>query len=146
MVIALLVLLGVDLVLVAGLAVLVLGRKRWVRRQSGAFAGAIRVADGELDEVGSKWCRGYGRWVRDVLVWTRAPFLFRNTVLPADGLDAERRARKDEVKRLGDEPIVLTFAVGDGRLEVAVRPQHRTAALAPFAGAETDPSGVPAAR
>ena len=26
--------------------------------------------------VGMRWMRGYGRWVREILVWTKAPFLF----------------------------------------------------------------------
>ena len=26
--------------------------------------------------VGTRWMRGYGRWVREILVWTKAPFLF----------------------------------------------------------------------
>jgi hypothetical protein len=44
MLIALLVALGVDLV-----AVFVLGRRRWVKRQPGEFAGAIRVPDGAIE-------------------------------------------------------------------------------------------------
>ena len=64
----------------------VLSRKRWVMKQPGAFRGAIRVADGEIDGLRPKWGRGYGHWVRDVLVWTKGPFLFRNEVVPSDGL------------------------------------------------------------
>ena len=26
--------------------------------------------------VGTRWMRGYGRWVREILVWAKAPFLF----------------------------------------------------------------------
>jgi hypothetical protein len=46
MLIALLVALGVDLIVVVGFAALVLGRKRWLKRQPGEFPGAIRVSSG----------------------------------------------------------------------------------------------------
>jgi hypothetical protein len=36
--------------------------------------------------------RGYGRSVRHVLVWTKRPLLFRNDLVPADGLDEQRSA------------------------------------------------------
>jgi hypothetical protein len=35
------------------------------------------------------WRRGYGRWVRDVLVWTKAPLMFRNELVAVDGLAGE---------------------------------------------------------
>ena len=86
MVIALLAVLGVELIVIVALLVFILGRKRWVTHQPGAFRGAIRVVNGDIDGVGAKWSPGYGHWVRDVLVWTKAPFLFRNQLLAADGL------------------------------------------------------------
>jgi hypothetical protein len=70
MLIALLAVLGVDLIVIVGLVAVALIRKRWVVRQPGAFRGAIRVAGGEIDGLGPKWGGGYGRWVREVLVWT----------------------------------------------------------------------------
>ena len=42
MLIALLALLGVDLIALVFLVAIVLTRKRWVKRQSGAFRGAVR--------------------------------------------------------------------------------------------------------
>jgi hypothetical protein len=63
-IIALLAVLGVDLIVIAVL----LGRRRWVRRQPDAFKGAIRVTDGRIRWLTARWHRGYGRWVRDVLV------------------------------------------------------------------------------
>ena len=44
MLIALLIALGVDLVVVVAVAVFVIGRRRWLKRQPGGFAGAIRGA------------------------------------------------------------------------------------------------------
>ena len=107
MLIALLAVLGVDLIVLVALAAFVFARKRWVKRQPGAFRGAIRVASGEIDGLRPKWGRGYGHWVRDILVWTKAPFLFRNDLVPTDTLDEQRPVRTDEVKRLGDHPGVI---------------------------------------
>ena len=125
MLIAVLALLGVDLIVIVALLAVVLGRKRWVARQAGAFRGAIRVSAGEIDGIGSTWRRGYGRWVRHVLVWTKSPFLFRNELVPADRMDGPRSARPDEVKRLGDRPVVVRFASGSAVVEVAAAATSR---------------------
>lgn len=125
MLIALLVLLGVDLIVVVALAALLLGRRRWLKRRPGEFAGAIRVTSGEVDGLGTKWKRGSGRWVRDVLVWTKAPFLFRNELVVVDGMDEERTAAAGEVKRLGDHPIVVAFSSGPTRVEIAASGEQR---------------------
>src|SRR6266576_6271776 len=107
MLIALLAVLGVNLIVIVVLLAVVISRKRWVKGQPGAFPGTIRVAGGDLDGFGAKWKRGYGRWVRDVLVWTKRPFLFRNELLPGDALARERPANAGEVKRLGEHPVVI---------------------------------------
>jgi hypothetical protein len=140
MLIALLAVLGVDLIVLVAFVAVVLSRKRWVRHQPGTFAGVIRVVDGEVAGLGPSWHRGYGRWIRDVLVWTRAPFLFRNELVPADALDGQRPARPGEVKRLGDDPCVVTFAAGTSRIQVGVRAADLARALTRFAGAEIDPT------
>jgi hypothetical protein len=121
MLIALLAVLGVDLIVIVVLLGVVLSRKRWVMRQPGAFRGAIRVASGEIDGCRPKWVRGYGRWVRDVLVWTKAPFLFRNEILATDGLAERRPARSGEVKRLGDDAVVVSITVGSATAQIAAR-------------------------
>ena len=48
MLIALLAVLGVDLVTVAFVVAILLSRRAWVSRQPGAFKGMIRVADGDI--------------------------------------------------------------------------------------------------
>jgi hypothetical protein len=63
--------LGVDLIVIVAVLGVVRSHRRWVSRQPGAFKGAIRVVDGEVSGLGPQWRRGYGRWVREVLVWTR---------------------------------------------------------------------------
>jgi hypothetical protein len=125
MLIALLALLGVNLIVVAVLLVSVLTRKRWVKRQSGAFRGVIRVAGGEVDGLRSTWGRGYGRWVGDVLVWTKAPLLLRNEIVVADGSDPQRPATPGEVKRLGEHPIVMRVRAGSATVDVAAADDAR---------------------
>ena len=101
-------------------------------RQPGAFRGAIRVADGEIDGLRAKWRRGYGRWVSNVLVWTKAPFLFRNEILRTDELDKRRSARPPGVKRLGEHPVVVRVKMGTATAEVAARDDDRELVLGPY--------------
>src|SRR5215213_1911276 len=124
MLIALLALLGVNLIVVAVLLAFVLARKRWVKRQPGSFRGVIRVSHGEIDGLRSKWGRGYGRWVRDVLVWTKAPFLFRKELVAADGLDQQRSAVPDEIKRLGEHRVVVRLRIGGATVEVGAHDEE----------------------
>ncbi len=142
MLIALLALLGVDLIVIVVFVVFVITRKRWVKRQPGAFAGAIRVTGGEVDGLKSKWKRGYGRWVGDVLVWTKAPLLFRNELVAVDGLAGEARAAgPGEVKRVGDDPVILALAAdGGARIEVAAAADDRGRAPGPLAAPAPPPA------
>ena len=126
---ALLAVLGVDLIVIVLLLGAMQGRKRWVKRQPGAFRGQIRVADGELDGLGPKWRRGYGRWVRDVLVWTKGPLLFRNELLPVDRLEDERSEHSDQIKRLGDGPVIIGLRVGGVLVEIAAAAEDRALLL-----------------
>jgi hypothetical protein len=140
MLIALLAVLGVNLIVIVVLLALVLTRKRWVKRQPGSFHGAIRVSSGDVDGLQPKWRRGYGRWVRDVLVWTKAPFHFRNELVAADGMDRQRPAGPGEVKRLGDHPIVMRLEVGEATVEVAAHDDERAFLLGPYGEPATEPT------
>jgi Protein of unknown function (DUF2550) len=144
MLIALLAVLGVNLAVIVVLIAGVLSRKRWVTRQDGSFKGAIRVSSGEIDGLGPKWGRGHGRWVRDVLVWTKGPFLLRNELVAVDSVDQERAAGPDEVKRLGDNPIVVGFTSNGATVDVAVGNDASDRLRGPF-GAPGE-AVVPAAR
>jgi Protein of unknown function (DUF2550) len=126
MLIALLAVLGVDLSVIVVLLAVVLARKRWVSHQPGAFKGAIRIIDGDVPGLKTKWKRGYGRWVREILVWTKAPFLFRNELVAADGPAGDARGAK--------HPTIVPLTAGGGaRIEVAASAAGRERASGPFA-------------
>jgi hypothetical protein len=135
MLIALLALLGVNLIAIVILLGVVLSRKRWVSHQPGAFKGAIRVVEGDVSGLGAKWKHGYGRWVRGILVWTKAPFLFRNELVEVGAIAGEARAAKPgEVRRMGKQPAVQPLAVdGGARIEIVVSVDERERARGPFA-------------
>ncbi len=140
MLIALLVVLGVDLIVVVAFAASVFGRRRWLKRQPGEFAGAIRVSSGDVDGLSPKWKHGSGRWVRDVLVWTKAPLLVRNELIPVDRLCGEHPEHADGLKRLGDKPVVIEFACGSAKIEVAGRAEHHALVTGPMT---TSPTPAP---
>ena len=119
MLIALLVVLGVDVVVVLALALLVILHNRWLNRQPGEFAGAIRASSGKVRGLRSEWTRGSGRWVRDVLVWNGAPLKLRNTVIGIDEIASERSADAGEVKRLGKHPVVAQLVADSAMIELA---------------------------
>ena len=144
MLIALLAILGVDLIVIVIFAAAVLGRRRWLKQQTGAFLGAVRVTRGEVHGLTSTWKRGSGRWVRDVLVWSKSPFLYRDYLVPVDSVTEVRAARPGEVKRLGDEPVVVGFASGDAMIEVAAEAAHRELVTGSFKQPNAvDPSATP---
>jgi hypothetical protein len=57
--------------------------------------------------------------------------LFRNELIPIDGVDDPRSAAPDEVKRLGDHPVVVRVRSGDATAEIAVRAVDGELALGP---------------
>lgn len=141
MLIAFLIAIGVDLIVIVMFVTVVVGRRRWLKRQPGAFIGMIRVVTGEADSLGPKWKRGSGRWVRDVLVWSRAPFMYRNVLIPVDEIAAARRAGAGEVKRLGDDPTVIEFVSGETTIETATARASEGLAMGPFSP-PLDPAGA----
>jgi hypothetical protein len=143
MLIALLAVLGVDLIVIVVLLGGVLLRRRWVSRQPGAFKGAIRVVDGEVPRLAGKWRRGYGRWVRDVLMWEKPP-LFRGVPVPVLSLAGLGRvAETGEVKRLGKQVGILSVTVEGGALiEIAAAEGERELAQGPFAVPGTEPGAA----
>lgn len=136
MLIALLAVLGVDLIVIVVVAAVLLSRHAWVSRQPGAFKGAIRVAAGQAPGLGPRWKGGFGRWAGEVLVWSKAPMLFRNELVVAGGIAAEIRTAgpDDKVKRLGHQPVIVPVRADGARIEVAAPADKSERALGPFAG------------
>jgi len=86
--------------------------------------------------VGTKWMRGYGRCVREILVWTKVPFLFRNGLVAADAAaGAARAAKPGVVRRAGKHAAIVALAAGGGggRIEVAASAYGCERASGPFA-------------
>jgi hypothetical protein len=84
---------------------------------------------------GMRWMRGHGRWVREILVWTKAPFVFRNELVVADAAaGAARAAKPGEVGRVGKHAAIVVLAVGSTtRVEVAASADGCGRAGGPFA-------------
>ena len=137
----LLALLGVDLIVIVVLLGIMLpptlGQPP-ARRLQRSDPGRGRRGAG----LGTKWQRGYGRWVRDVLVWTKAPMLFRNELVADGGLAGEARAAEPgEVKRVGSDPMIVPLAAdGGARVEVAAAGDDRGRALGLLAVSAPSPS------
>ena len=141
MLIALLIALGVNIAVIIFLASLVIGRRRWLKHQPGTFTGAIRASEGDVEGLSSQWKRGTGRWVRDVLVWSQAPFMYRNDLVPIDGIAGRRMAADGEIKRIRDTPRVVALESGDATIEVATPAQTEGLAVGPFSS-PPGPGGI----
>jgi hypothetical protein len=131
---ALLAVLGVDLIVIVVLLAIVVARRRWIGRQPGSFTGALRLFEGEEQHADANWQRGRGRWVGTVLVWSKAPLLLRSTLVAVHGLAGEVRvAGPGEVKRLGSTPVIVPMVAERGaRVMVAAAGADRDLALGPW--------------
>ena len=84
--------------------------------------------------VGMRWMRGHGRWVREILVWTKTPLLFRSELVVADAAaGAARAAKPGEVRRVGKQPRSWCWPSAAARVEVAASADGRERAAGPFA-------------
>jgi hypothetical protein len=113
-------------------------RRRSLKSEPSAFKAQIRVTEGAVVGVSRKWRGGYGRWVRDVLVWNKAPLLLQTRLIPVEGVDTSgiHGAAGVQAKRLGKDPLVLPFVTEDhGHVEMVVSSSNREHALGPFAHA-----------
>ncbi|MGO8871969.1 MAG: hypothetical protein ACLQPH_11325 [Acidimicrobiales bacterium] len=112
-----------DLIVVVAFVV---GRRRWLKRQPGEFSSAIRVSDGELPRLQAKWKRGPGRWLNNVLLWSKAAFMFRDQLVVADVPPTEVGSPAEAVKRLGEHPVVFSVQNGKASIEMAVKAEDRS--------------------
>jgi hypothetical protein len=111
---------------------------RWALEEYDPGAAFPGVIGQTIDESGPAWPAGRRRprrlpgsgrggyaamagGVREILVWTKAPFSFRNELVVADAVvGAARAAKPGEVRRLGKHAAIVVLAVGGGaRIEVA---------------------------
>lgn len=58
--------------------------------------------------------------------------MFRNELVAADGLDQQRPAGPDEVKRLGDHRVIVQLRTDSAAVEVAAHEGERQQLLGPF--------------
>lgn len=70
--------------------------------------------------------------MRDVLVWSKAPFMFRNELVPIDRFAGERPAEPGEVKRLGKNPVVVELSTNGATIQVAAKEEDRALAVGPL--------------
>jgi hypothetical protein len=139
MIIALLIALGVSLWVVLALVALMVLRRRWLRRQPGAFPCAIRSVQGETPRVGGRrWRRGWGRRWDGLLAWDPMPTLVGSSLLEVIEVGEARPADAGEIRRMGDQPVIVEVALAGGdTVALALRAEHAALALrraAPLAG------------
>jgi hypothetical protein len=121
MIVALLVLLGIPVWFVVGVAAAALWQRRQFVRAPGVFKCKVRVTTGNVEGVKDEWRQrpAYARWVHDVLLVRRGGALFRLVALPvAEVLSISQT--ESSVKGLGDAPQVASLRLdGEARVEVA---------------------------
>jgi len=77
----------------------------------------------------------------DVLVWTKAPLLSGNELVPTSRLDEQRPACTDEIERRGDHPGVIRVTADRATVEVAAKAEDIELPLGP----NPEPVGTSAA-
>jgi hypothetical protein len=126
------VLLAVNLIVLVVFVGVVLGRPWWASRQPGSIAGLAQVLDGDVNPLGHRSRPGYGRWVRDVLVWTPGPLCLRNALVPIDRVGVDPAPAIDPVQWLGTNPLTVTLVGDRTRILITVRAQDMPLVIAPF--------------
>ena len=76
-----------------------------------------------------------------MLVWTKAPALFRNELVAVDGLAGEARAAELGGEAGRERPVIVPLAAdGGARVEVAAAGDDRGRALGPLAALRPPPA------
>lgn len=96
------------------------------------FKTRVRLVEGQFPGLKAEWKKGYGAWVTTVFTLRKGLPLNIVDVLPVVSVDLVR-AVSNEVKGLGDAPIVaaLTLATG-AKIEVAIAEEKRAIGLKPW--------------
>lgn len=115
----------------AALALLVTTRRnRELQRRPGNVSASVRFSER------GRWLGGHGVWVDDVFAFRRSPAGWDETLLWVASATARSPAgdELDSLRRVGPDPVVVTFALASGgSITFAARPEDRDALLGPFA-------------
>ena len=129
MVTAVLVVLGVPLWIIAMVLLVVVVRDRKLRNIRGSIP--VRV----LRSGKKRWTKGHGVWFSDVFAWRGSPAAWKEDLGQVSNVSLRPADEQEQKKlhRMSDEPVVASLAFADGEtLEVAVKPEHRSALIGPF--------------
>ena len=134
---AILAVLGVPIwLVVAGLGTALLRSRSQFKKRPGVFMAKIRLRSGSFEGIGEKWTPMpiAALWVHDVLLVHKVLPLVRTIPLPvAEALGTVQEANPSEIKRLGEQPALLTFRLDNGaELELATPGDSSSVALGPF--------------
>jgi hypothetical protein len=137
---ATLALLGVPLWIVAGgLAVMFWSRSKF-KKQDGVFATKMRLESGSAPGVGEKWppMSSFALWVHDVLLVHKGLGLMNTSPLGVAGLEGSGEGvDPEEVKRLGENPVILRFRLDNGAvLQMAASGEALELVQGPFSTSE----------
>ena len=118
--------LGVPLWMIIGGLILVFWNRSRVKKQPGIFPIKIRP-DPESNEE-TKWPRSvsYAQWVHDVAIVRKAPALILTVPYGVKSVEGQpEEANPEEVKGLGDHPILMRARLDDGSIiQVALSELH----------------------
>lgn len=135
MLIAILFTIGVG---AAGILLLLIGLMLFKRyktiKHPAVFKARVRLTEGQFPDLKSTWQKCYGAWVTTVFTTREGLPLNIAAVLPVARLDHLRDAAPtDEVKGLGDKPIIATFSMTTGaKFEIAMSADKRLVGLKPW--------------
>lgn len=123
--------LGVPLWLCAAAITTLLLRNRSLRQRGGDIPVRRRIAGSE------RWTRGHAIWVHDVFAFRGSPAMWSESLLWVTATSTRTPDGADDLKklrRLGDQPTIVTMTDDDGStVEFAVPADRTIDLLGPFA-------------